>query len=219
MAAVRNVDALVAVIQVFAEGAPHVLGEVNPWRDLELIHSELVFADWEVIEKRIERLGAKKKKENEGELKLLQRCREALEAESRLTNLSFTGEEAELLRGFQFLTLKPLLMVLNLDAEGFKTGFPGKEGSLPGCRRKACPSWRFQPGLNRKSPNYPQTTGYYSWRTWESPNRALTGWRGLFTGICVCSPFFTVGEDEVKAWTIIEGTTAKKAAGKDPLRY
>jgi GTP-binding protein YchF len=214
LAAVRNVDALVAVVQVFAEEAPHVLGAVNPWRDLEMIHTELVFADWEVIEKRLERLGTKKKKENETELKLLQRCREALEAESRLTSLSFTGEETELLRGFQFLTLKPLLIVINLDAEGFKTGFPGREEFLAGLQEKGLPflevSARIEQEIAELSADDRELFMEDLGITEPGIDRLA---RTVYRHLHLLS-FFTVGEDEVKAWTIKEGTTAKKAAGK-----
>ena len=116
------------------------MGRFDPRRDLEKIHAELLFADWEVIEKRIERLNVKKKKEDELELELLTRCQEELENGGRLNNLSFTTEEEELLRGFQFLTLKPLMVVLNLDEEWFKTGFPGKEEFLAELEEKGLPA-------------------------------------------------------------------------------
>lgn len=214
LTAVRNVDALVAVIQVFQEGIPHVLGEINPGRDLEMIHSELLFADWEVIEKRIERLGVKKKKENETELKLLRQCREALEEESRLTNLSFTGEEAELLRGFQFLTLKPLLVVLNLDTKGFKTGFSGKEEFLAGLQEKGLPFLEVSARIEQEIAELSEDD-----RALFMDDLGITEpgidrlAQTVYRHLRLIS-FFTVGEDEVKAWTINEGTTAKKAAGK-----
>ena len=214
LTAVRNVDALVAVIQVFEEGLPHVLGEVNPGRDLDMIHSELLFADWEVIEKRIEQLGAKQKKENETELELLRRCREALEEESRLTNLPFNGEEAELLRGFQFLTLKPMLVVINLDTKGFKTGFLGKEEFLAGLQEKGLPFLEVSARIEQEIAELSEDD-----RVLFMDDLGITEpgidrlARTVYRHLHLLS-FFTVGEDEVKAWTITEGTTAKKAAGK-----
>ncbi len=214
LTAVRNVDALVAVVRVFQEGPPHLLGEINPRRDLEMIHSELLFSDWEIIEKRLERLEMKKKKENEAERELLLRCRTELENDGRLTNLSFTAAEEEILRGFQFLTLKPLLVVLNLDEEGFKAGFPGKDEFLAELEEKGLPylevSARIEQEIAELSPEdralFMDDLGI------KEPGIDRLA-RMVYQHLGLIS-FFTVGEDEVKAWTIEAGTVAKKAAGK-----
>lgn len=214
LTAVRNVDALVAVIQVFRDGFPHILGEIDPRRDLEKIHAELLFADWEIIEKRIERLNVKKKKEDELELELLTRCQEELENGGRLNNLSFTTEEEELLRGFQFLTLKPLMVVLNLDEEWFKTGFPGKEEFLAELEEKGLPALEVSARLEEEIAQlsaedreiFMEDLGITEPGV-DRLARMVYRYLGLIS-------FFTVGEDEVKAWTIKQNTPAKKAAGK-----
>lgn len=214
LTAVRNVDALVAVIQVFQEGLPHILGEINPRRDLEMIHSELLLADWEIIEKRIERLEGKKKKENEAELELLQRCRGELENEGRLTNLAFTVEEEELLRGFQFLTLKPLLVVLNLDEKGLKSGFHGKEEFLAELQEKGLPALEVSARIEQEIAELSEDDRALFMEDLGLKEPGIDRLARMVYRHLGLISFFTVGEDEVKAWTIDVGTVAKKAAGK-----
>ena len=174
----------------------------------------MLFADWEVIEKRIERLNVKKKKEDELELELLTRCQEELENGGRLNNLSFTTEEEELLRGFQFLTLKPLMVVLNLEEELFKTGFPGKEEFLAELEEKGLPALEVSARLEEEIAQlsaedreiFMEDLGITEPGV-DRLARMVYRYLGLIS-------FFTVGEDEVKAWTIKQNTPAKKAAGK-----
>lgn len=215
LTSVRNVDALVAVIRVFRNGLPHILEEIDPGRDLEIIHTELLFDDWGVIEKRLKRLEEKKKKENEVEMALLTRCQRELEEEGRLRNLSFSDEEKEILRGFGFLTLKPLLIVLNLDENQFtEGGYPEKDSFQATLQEKGFPSIEVA-GLIEKEINelseddrqlFLQDLGITETGI-DRLARAVYHHLGLI-------PFFTVGEDEVKAWTIPQGTLAVKAAGK-----
>ncbi|NLW56485.1 MAG: redox-regulated ATPase YchF [Firmicutes bacterium] len=214
LTAVRNVDALVAVGRVFQEGPPHLLGEIDPRRDLEIIHSELLFSDWEIIEKRLERLEIKKKKENEAERDLLQRCREELENDGRLTNLTFTAAEEELLRGFQFLTLKPLLVVLNLDEEGFKSGFSGKEEFLAELEARGLPYLEVSAQIEQEIAELPPDDRALFMDDLGIKEPGIDRLARMVYQHLGLISFFTVGEDEVKAWTIDAGTVAKKAAGK-----
>lgn len=215
LTAIRNVDALVAVIRVFKGDLPHMLGDVNPRRDLELIHTELLFADWEIVEKRLQRLGEKKKKEHETELALLTRCREELEGEGRLDKISFSPEEEELLRGYGFLTLKPMLVAVNLDEEEFKKGdFPGKVEFLAYLQEKGLPlieiAARIEVEINELSAEDREVFLEDLGITESGIDRLA---RAVYNHLGLIS-FFTVGEDEVKAWTVKKGTVAKKAAGK-----
>ena len=116
----RDADALAHVLRAFDDPAvPHPYGQLDPIRDLTRLSGELLFADLMVVEKRLERLSKDLKKvknvEFETEYALLQRCREALEAEEPLRTLQLSGDEQKRLRGFGLLTSKPQLVVLNLD--------------------------------------------------------------------------------------------------------
>src|SRR5512145_2292980 len=116
----RNADALLHVVRMFRDpSVPHASGSVDPARDVRTMEDELILADLGVVERRLERLERDLKKGSTPELKkeqeILQRCREALEGGKALRALELSPDDAKRLRGFQFLSAKPLLIVLNLD--------------------------------------------------------------------------------------------------------
>src|SRR5690606_9907180 len=121
VAAYRNADALVHVVRAFRDPAvPHAAGSVDPARDAQAMEDELILADLGVVERRLERLDKDLKKTRAAELELerdlLARCREALENGTPLRALDLTGDDTRRLRGFQLLSAKPLLLVIDLDA-------------------------------------------------------------------------------------------------------
>jgi GTP-binding protein YchF len=120
VAAYRNADALLHVVRAFRDPAvPHPNGAIDPARDLRAVEDELVLADLGVVEKRLERLEKDLKKTPSADLRaeqdILRRGKEALEDGRALRLLGLSPDEARRLRGFQFLSAKPLLVVLNLD--------------------------------------------------------------------------------------------------------
>src|SRR5918993_4307819 len=122
VAAFRNADALLHVVRMFRDPTvAHPSGSVDPARDVRMMEDELLLADLGVVERRLERLERDLKKGNTPELKkeqeILVRCRAALEDGKALRGLEFVGDDAKRLRGFQFLSAKPMLLVLNLDEE------------------------------------------------------------------------------------------------------
>src|SRR6476659_6810880 len=121
----RNADALLHVVRMFRDpSVPHPSGAVDPGRDVRQMEDEVILADLGVVERRLERLERDLKKTNTPELRkeqeILIRCRAALEEGRPLRALQLDSDDAKRLRGFQFLSAKPLLLVLNLD-----------EGDLP----------------------------------------------------------------------------------------
>src|SRR5688500_7685640 len=122
VAAYKNADALVHVVRAFRdEAVPHPSGSVDPKRDAQQMEDELILADLGVVERRLERIDKDLKKGRSAELEkerdLVQRCRQALEDGKPLRALELTGDDVKRLRGFQFLSAKPLLLVINLDEE------------------------------------------------------------------------------------------------------
>ena len=105
-----------------SRGAASV-GAVDPARDAQTMEDELILADLGVAERRLERLDKDLKKTRSAELEkerdLLQRCRQALEQGTPLRALELTGDDLKRLRGFQLLSAKPLLVVINLDEQIF----------------------------------------------------------------------------------------------------
>src|SRR5215216_519611 len=120
VAAYKNADALVHVVRAFRDDAvPHPSGSVNPARDAQAMEDELILADLGVAERRLERIEKDLKKGKSAELdrerELVQRCQTALEEGKPLRALALTGDDRKRLSGFQFLSAKPLLLVVNLD--------------------------------------------------------------------------------------------------------
>lgn len=218
LTSVRNVDALVQVVRAFDDPkVPHPSGSIDPWRDLNLLHAELLLADLELVEKRIERLeGGKKKKETEQEeLELLKKCQEILEGEGRLESLEFTPNQAEFVNGYGFLTQKPMLVEVNLDEEQWRAGkYPGQEKLEQFCKEHGvplltvCAKTEMEIGL---LPPAERDEFLTDLGVTESGIDRLA--RAIYAHLKLIA-FFTVGEDEVRAWTIQKGTNARRAAGK-----
>src|SRR5262249_49601727 len=119
MASLRVADAFAHVLRLFPdETVPHEKGSVDPLRDLEDVDTELVLSDLVVVEKRLERLDKDRKKiknpELDREFELLQKCKTMLEENRPLRGLEIDPADEKLIRGFQFLSQKPMLYVLNL---------------------------------------------------------------------------------------------------------
>src|SRR5262245_30209246 len=116
----RTVDALAHVVRAFRdESIPHVEGAIDPPRDAATMETELILADHTIAEKRLQKLDLALKKthheEDKKDAETLRRCLGALEKEIPLRNLELSEEEMKRLRGFTFLSLKPLLLVVNAD--------------------------------------------------------------------------------------------------------
>lgn len=214
LTSVRNVDALVLVIRAFQDQTGET---IDPWNDLQMLHTELLFADLEVVEKRIERLetGKKKKPGEEEELELLKECRQILEGEGRLEALNIPDGQRELIAGYGFLTQKPMLIVVNLDEAAWRSGrYPQKEKMDQYSRDHhipvvaLCAQTEMEIGQlpREERADFMQDLGIA-----ESGIDRIA--RATYQHLNLIS-FFTVGEDEVRAWTIQKGTSAKKAAGK-----
>src|SRR5437870_11222584 len=118
--AYKNADALVHVLRAFEDPAvPHPSGSIDPARDAQAMEDELILADLGVAERRLERLERDLKKTRSPELErerdVVAMCRATLEDAKPLRSLDLKGDDLKRLRGFQFLSAKPLLIVINLD--------------------------------------------------------------------------------------------------------
>src|SRR5215475_13382929 len=126
MASLRVADAFAHVLRLFPdETVPHEKGSVDPLRDLEDVETELILSDLVVVEKRLERLEKDRKKikspELDREAALLEKCKATLDAGQPIRQLEFDHEDEKRIRGFQFLSQKPVLYVLNLgEDEAYK---------------------------------------------------------------------------------------------------
>ena len=213
-------DALTQVVRVFPdEDIPHPEGSVDPERDMATLDLELVLSDMAIIERKLKKLELTLKRaktsEREEYLKeqsLLQNIQRKLEQETPIREQGLSQRELRSLSNYQFLTAKPMLIILNIgenqiaQAENMESqvtsthpkftvvAIPGKlEMELEQLNEDEAKEFRESIGLGTPALNRIITTSYYS--------------LGLIS-------FFTTGPDEVKAWTVNKGTTAPQAAGK-----
>lgn len=211
-------DALMHVVRAFEDpDVPHSEGRIDPRGDIDIVDGELLISDQILVERRIERLQAQLKKggdrtvraANEAELALCQRLLAQLEREAPLRDLELTEAELKLLRPFGLLTLKPLLLVLNIGDAA-----PGSGAARVADyrhRHTACVelNGRLEMELAQLPPE--EAAAFLPEYGIEEPalNRAIR----LSYALLGLQSFFTVGEDEVRAWTIRVGANAVEAAG------
>ena len=221
LTAYREADALLHVVRAFeADDVPHPDGSIDAGRDVRTVEDELILADLAVAEKRLDRIARDRKKglgrDLDREAALLGQCREHLEAGLPIRGLELDGAAEKTLRGFQFLSAKPLLLVLNVDEA--TVGEPDRVAELSNLEQSleqtgaqavmVCAKIELEiaqlepadayvflkdlglerPGLERIVQATYRLLGYIS--------------------------FFTVGKDECRAWSIPAGTIAQQAAGE-----
>lgn len=215
---IRETDAIAHVVRCFDDpNVIHVNGKVNPVDDVEVINTELAIADLDVADKALQRLEKRARtggdKEALAQVVALEKVKPALEQGKMLRAVEFTKEDLAAMKGFNFLTLKPMMYIANVSEDGFENNpyldalreYAAKENSIvvpvsasieadlatmeDEDRKEFMESMGLEePGLNRVI-------------------RAGYQLLGLQT-------FFTAGVKEVRAWTVKVGATAPQAAGK-----
>jgi GTP-binding protein YchF len=225
IAGYRNADALVHVVRAFRDPAvPHPSGAIDPARDAQAMDEELMLADLAVAERRLERIEKDAKKLRSAELEqerdLVQRCRAALEQGQPLRALGLTGDDRKRLRGFQFLSAKALLLVINLEeadvaAVGASVERAAAHAGLTAFL--ACAATRavglcatIELEISRLEPQEAIAFLADLGLADSGLDRVIRATYDLLGYIS----FFTVGEDECRAWSIPRGTPAQAAAGE-----
>ena len=215
---VRPCDALVHVLRAFdSSSVIHDLGSIDPARDFEAVETEMLFADLEMIEKRIGRIktGKKVTKEHEAEIGLLQRCFEQLEKGGAVSGLDMTEDELVQIRNLDFLTGKPRIAVINLDeAQWGSKAWPNQDALRAQCLGLNIPLIELCVATELEISRLPDEDRRMFMEDMgiERPGIAVLA-RTAYELLGLVS-FLTVGPDEVRAWTIDKGTNAKNAAGK-----
>ncbi|MGB9839820.1 redox-regulated ATPase YchF [Thermovenabulum sp.] len=217
---IREVDAIAHVVRCFEDpNVVHVDGKVDPVRDIETINFELIFADMETIEKRIDRTKKQAKsgeKQYLEELALLERIKENLEKGIPVRAMELGEEEIQKVRQYFLLTSKPVIYVANISEEDLLSKKEGellkkvkeyalKEGAevIPVCAKIEAELAELEGEEKQELLREYGLEESGLDRLIKASYRLL----GLIT-------FFTAGPKEVRAWTIKEGTKAPQAAGK-----
>ena len=220
LASMRVADALAHVLRCFQSNTvPHEKGDVDPLRDMEDVEVELILSDLVVVEKRMERLERERKKGKTAELDreaaLLERCKTTLESNVALRTLELTPEEEKTIRGFQFLSQKPMLFVLNLGEEDASRMHEIEEqyrtGPLSGRANTGVTAicGRIEAELAELSAEDAQE--YIT--SYGLKEQGLHRLIAATYSVLGLMSFLTAGETEVRAWTIPMHSTAQKAAG------
>ena len=219
-ASLREMDALAHVVRAFEDEAlPPASGSVDPQRDIENVELEMILSDLAVIEKRLERLERDLKKQKgpalEKEHHVLLTCKAALEKQTPLREVALGAEEATV-RGFTFLSLKPMLYVLNLGEKDAARASAAEEfAAQAGLKQRpktgvAAVSGKIEAELAELS-DAEAAEFLESYGLKESAIFRLIRVSYQILGVI---SFFTVGENECRAWTIRSGATAWEAAGE-----
>ena len=214
---IKDVDAIVHVARAFEDAAVvHPLETVDTLRDVAVLEVELVFSDLELVETRLERMEEGKNKGrpvSESEKALLLRCQEALEGEIPLRRVDFSDDEQAVMRHLQFISIKPELMILNTGDES--AGSEEEKGFLVKLEETYRLPVLAVPGQiemeiselsNEEAALFLKDLGIAE----SAMSRVI---HSCYEHLGLIS-FLTVGEDEVRAWTVRAGIPAQAAAGK-----
>jgi hypothetical protein len=212
----RAADALLHVVRAFEDPS---LGAPDPRRDIVDLEMELLLADLEVVERRLERLDLSLRKRRTdaeaAEQAVLRRLKGELEGETPLRAVALTAEEARIIRGFTFLSEKPILHCVNLYEKGLADGprvVEVFELADVAARPQTAVGWVsavIEAELAQLAGEERDAFLADLGLTEPAINRVL---RDCYELLGLVS-FFTVGEDEVRAWPIRRGTRAQDAAG------
>ena len=216
---IREVDAVVEVVRCFDDkNIIHVDGTVDPIRDIEIINLELILSDLEIIDNRINKIAKKaqtsKNKDDLAEYNLLLRIKESLEKNIPVRKLEFTSDELKILSGFKLITAKPIIYVANVSENDLMNGeneyvkmvkeYAKKENTEVVTICAKIESELAELELEEKN-EFLQELGIE-----ESGLASLIKSTYTLLGLAT---YFTVGSDEVKAWTFRKGMKAPECAG------
>ena len=216
---IREVDAICEVVRCFEDtNIVHVDGNINPQRDIETINLELIFADLETIEKKIE--NAKKKlkadKKYQQELDLFEKIKATLVAGKSARTLELNEEEQELMKDTYLLTSKPILYIANVSEEQLANPFEDenvKQVAQYAQGEKA----EVIPLCVKIEEELANLEGEDKKEMLEALGLEQSGLDKVIKAsydLLGLMSFLTAGESEVRAWTIKKGTKAPQAAGK-----
>ncbi len=221
LAHIREVDAIVHVVRCFDDSnIIHVDGSVDPARDIETIDLELIFADLESVEKRIDRTAKMMKsgdKKYAAELEMWNRIKEALESGKRAAGVELTDEEKEIVKELSLLTMKPVLYAANVGEDDFINGIENNPYVKKVEEIASSEGAEVLPISARIEEEISQLEDDEKSLFLEEMGLSESGLDRLVKKsykLLGLISYLTAGTPEVRAWTITKGTKAPKAAGK-----
>jgi GTP-binding protein YchF len=209
-----QMEGFIHVVRVFEnENVAHPSGSLDPLRDIQAMDSEFILNDLIAVERKQERLAEERKKGGgrdktiiERETSLFERFHEALNAEKPLRDLVISNEDEKTLSGFGFLSRKPVLVVLNLSE--------GQKPPLVEYKHQHSLLTDLQGELEMEIAQLPPDEAKLFLEEYGIAEPSLNRMIRLSYDLLGLQSFFTVGPDEVRAWTVHRGATAPEAAGE-----
>ncbi len=215
---VKSNDALVQVVRLFANDAvPHPDGSIDALRDLATFETEFILSDLAILETRMERITKQLQKSQDDtpkrELPVLERCHQLLHDGRPLRDVGFTKEESLILKTYQLLSIKPMLIALNFDEsqQGIAEETAHRVAKQKSGERTRVAS--FFGKIDMEMAELPEEEAQAFMEGYGIRESALATLIREAYALLGLQSFFTVGEDECRAWTITKGMTAQEAAG------
>jgi len=215
--AIRKAEGLLHVIRGFTSpGVFHISGSVDPRRDIELVEMELLLADLDLVEKRLQRMAKEHSKSNVGqerERQILERAKMHLESEKPLRTMGLAEDDLRSIRSLNFLTLKPLVADLNVD-DNYAAAREKYQNLAGQMESNGATVVFLSAALEREISELPpeEQAPFLEELGIDEPAAHRLS-RAAFRSLGLLS-FFTVGPDEVRAWPVEKGSLAPEAAGR-----
>ncbi|MBI3109935.1 MAG: redox-regulated ATPase YchF [Ignavibacteriales bacterium] len=218
LGSVKTNDALVQVVRLFTDGAvPHPDGSVDPVRDLATFEAEFILSDLAIVETRIDRIKKQLMKLQDDHLKrelpVLEKCHQALGSEHPLREVAFTRDESLVLKNYQLLSAKPMLIALNFDETQRATAEAETKRIAAAKEGKNTKAVSFFGKIEMEMSELPDDEAKVFMEEYGIRESALDTLIREAYALLGLQSFFTVGEDECRAWTVRTGSTAQEAAG------
>ncbi len=215
---IREVDAVVEVVRCFNdENIIHVDGTVDPIRDIEVINVELVLSDLEIVMSRINKIGKKamttKDKKDIKEIELLNKIKDALEKNIPVRKLELSDDEKKMISSFNLITLKPIIYALNVDEENINTGNDYTKKVQEYAKNEGSETVIICAKLESELSELTDDEKEAFLNELEIKESGLDQLIHKTYKLLGLATFFTVGSDEVRAWTFRKGMKAPECAG------
>ncbi len=215
---VRNNDALFYVIRQFEDDTvSHPMLVVDSWRDIEFLETEFLFSDLSFLESRLEKLRKEVMKSKDEklnrELPLIEKCFAHVEKENPLRNLQLDDNELKVLSGYQLLTIKPLIIGINFDENSMDIVDEKTNEIKSKIIDKSTEVIPFFAKIEYELSRLSLEDKKAFMNDYNIKESALSKILRSSYKVLGLQSFFTVGEDECRAWTIKQNYTAQQAAG------
>lgn len=215
---IRETDAIVEVVRCFDDNnIIHVEGKCDPIRDIEIINLELSLADLEIINNRLDKIKKKaqttKEKEALIEVEALEKAKKALESNVPLRMIDFKDEELDLIKSFCFLTIKPIIYLANVAEDHYNDDNEYYKNVCDYAIKEGSKAIKISAKLESDLVDYTADEKKEMFEMLGIKESGIDELIKVTYEMLGLRTYFTVGSDEVRAWTFKKGMNAKECAG------